>query len=221
MTKTIPKGQYARPGLDLPSWFLSSLKSIDQHLQVILHPYRIQYDDVMNLDYGELEDPRLQIVEEGGTAIMGWVLRDLDGSPIPDGRFHVWRYCDGFPGWCHVVDIDSKEPKHLRRILTRLDLQARLGLKSVRAYREFLTQEDEELREKKRERVDQALSDISKDNKSMLRTAMENMEHGRINPTNPQKETITSYSGQTNRSRISRPLSDEDVKIPSLDEALK
>ena len=39
---------------------------------------------------------------------------------------------------------------------------------------------------------------------------MENFDRGVVAPTNPEKETIVSYGGQTNRSKIVRPLDDEE-----------
>ena len=51
---------------------------------------------------------------------------------------------------------------------------------------------------------------ISKQDMVTFRKAMENFEHGITAPTNPMKESIISYAGQKNRSRIIRPLDDEE-----------
>ena len=42
---------------------------------------------------------------------------------------------------------------------------------------------------------------------------MENFEFGRTAPTNPTKDIIMSYRGQTNKSKIIRPLNDKDVGL--------
>ena len=54
---------------------------------------------------------------------------------------------------------------------------------------------------------------ISDVNRPLLREAMENFDRGHTKPTNPTKDHIMSYPKQEKRSRIIRPLQDEDVGL--------
>ena len=52
--------------------------------------------------------------------------------------------------------------------------------------------------------------DVMAENKTIMNKIKENYSMGKIAATNPQVETINSYAGQSNRSRIIRPLDDAD-----------
>lgn len=215
-----PRGiRYKRftPGLDLPSWFFYGLKGIDQDLHIVHHPYRVMWDDIINGDAGPIEDTRYTIHEEYGELNFGYVLTDNVGAPLPDGSWHIWRLCEPH-GWGHIVQIEDNHNYYLKLMLKRLYLQAKISDKyGHRAYSRHLDQEAEDeaaiMRKDK-----QALFDaVQEENSWLMQRAMDNFGRGKFAPTNPQKETITSYGGQTHRSRLSRPLDDTEggLVIPS------
>ena len=111
-------------GKDLPSWFMDSLKAIDEKLFIVYHPFAMIWDDMMNQYVGELEDPRFTIHREHGEEVWGFVTTYGDGAPIPEGAWHVWRLCEPH-GWAHVVRVESKEGEYLKILTDRLHLQAK------------------------------------------------------------------------------------------------
>lgn len=202
--------EYPSPGTDIPAWFLSDIKSIDKDIQIIFHPYEVIWDDFINEYTGPAEDPRFNIHWEGGYRIFGYPFRTNKDELKPDGRFHLWRHC--WPvGWAHILALESTDEVYLKIALNRLYEQAwfrdKYGdvawNKLNREQQEvIMTQMDKDRREK--------FGDIQEQNSWLMKKAIENFERGKINPTNPQKDSIVSYSGQKNRSRIIRPLTDEE-----------
>lgn len=194
------------PGIDLPAWFCSEIKGIDNKLTFVWHPFRTLYEDVMNEYSGSFEDSRHNIQNVLGQELWGFPLKDLKGAPIPDQTWHIWRHA--WPhGFTHVVKVESKEDKYLAVLLERLHLQANMNLRDYRKYKEA---EDEAAREKEKKSTRDYLGDINKENAPFFRRAMENALSGKLNPTNPTKDSIISYPGQHNRSRIIRPLDDHE-----------
>jgi len=204
-----------RPGDDLPEMFHYHLKALDYDLYCVWHPYRCLWDDVMNKYYGSLEDPRYQIQESFGQEVWGWAVTDGKGAPILDETWHVWRLSQ--VGWHHIIQIKSKEPQYLNRVLESIweqKLVEKYGRKAIIRMKE---EQAEAAMEKTNQQKTQAFEDLQKENKSAFRKAMENYERGYIEATDQTVDIITSYSGQGNRSRITRPSTDEDGGIVGWD----
>ena len=198
------------PGLDLPSWFDDGLKGIDNKLCLIYHPYRVMWDDMMNEYVGEIEDPRYTIHQEFGQENWGWVLTDGQGYPIPDHSWHIWRRCDPH-GWAHIIQIEDKHGHYLHLILKRLYLQAKFTDRyGHRAWGRQVDDEHSKEAEVQQKDKESLFNAFQEENKWLLNRAKENFERGRIAPTNPTHESIVSYPGQVNRSRIVRPLDDRE-----------
>jgi len=198
------------PGLDFPCWFFDSLKTIDKDFHLIYHPYKVLWDDIINEYSGGTEDPRYQVNFDHGELNFGWVLTDGEGRPREDGSWHLWRLC--WPhGWAHIVEIQSKEIEYLFLLVNRLSLQAafteRYGHK---AWSRQVEEETTKATEKHQEDQQDLFNAVQKENKWLMDKAAENFERGKTKPTNPQKEQVMSYAGQTHRSRVSRPMTDEE-----------
>lgn len=197
-------------GVDLPSWFFDGLQSIDSKLFLVWHPYKILWDDVMNVYTGALDDPRFNIHQEYGEEIWGWVLKANDGAPLREGKWHVWRLSDPY-GWCHVLPIDCKEESWLSLVLRRLNFQGRFRDKYGDIKWNRRTREDQErLQEEKQKDQTELFSLVQDENRWLMKKAMDNFDHNIVKPTNPVREIITSYRGQGNKTKIVRPLTDEE-----------
>ena len=206
------------PGKDLPSWFLDNLKSIDSKLYVVFHPFATIWDDMMNQYEGELLDPRFTIHQEHGEEVWGFVTTRGDGSPIPECAWHVWRLCEPH-GWAHVVRVDSKNQEYLNLMINRLHTQAEFRNKyGDIAWNRNMRFENEESQAKAQDDYQEQFEAVQEENAWLTRNARENMQKGVTAPTNPQKETIASFAGQTHRSRLSRPLEDADVGLKSIED---
>lgn len=207
------------PGLDLPSAFLDELKSIDQRLWVIWEPYRCEKDVVLNTYTGKLDDPRFCIHLEDGTGsqeIWGWPLRMPDNSPIPENRWHIYELTQF--GWCHTSVLLSTEPAYLALLAHRLYLQARFSDKYGKMkYVKNLQEQHDEEKEKAKRDLDDLNNAVMQENSWLVKRAMENFEYGRVKPTNPTKDIIMSGPGISNKSRIIRPLTDEEGGLVTLD----
>jgi hypothetical protein len=169
----------------------------------------------MNKYYGTLDDPRYQIQEAHGQEVWGWAVTDNVGAPILDETWHVWRLSQ--VGWHHVIQIKSKEPKYLDKVIESIweqKLIERYGRKAILRMKEAKAEAE---MEKKAQQKIQAFEDLQKENKSAFRKAMENFERGHVAATGQTVDVITSYSGQGNRSRITRPSTDEDGGIVGWD----
>jgi hypothetical protein len=197
---------------------MDNLKSIDEKLHIVYHPFAMIWDDMMNQYEGELEDPRFSIHREHGEEVWGFVTTYGDGSPIPEGAWHVWRLCEPH-GWAHVVRVDSKEGDYLRLLVDRLHIQSlfrdRYG---DIAWNRNTRDEDEEAQRKAQDAKQEGFEAVQEENAWLTKNAMENFQRGKVAPSNPKMEKIISYAGQTNKSRTSRPLEDEDVGLKSIDD---
>jgi hypothetical protein len=137
-------------------------------------------------------------------------MRNSDGSPRVDESWHVWRHCWPY-GWAHVVKVESKEPEYLALLTRRLYLQANVQEKyGDKEYRKRLEEANEEEQEKEQKKTQELFDAVQDENAWLLKAAMENFASGKVAPTNPTKDSIISYPGQENRSRIVRPLEDEE-----------
>lgn len=204
-------------GVDLSAHFLHDLRSLDDQLYVIWHPYQILWDDMVNDYTGSLEDPRYYIgvnSARAGELVMGHILTNGQDIPTPDGNWHVWRWCEPASAWAHVIAIESKDQMYQQLLIRRLWLQARYNDRyGHRGYQNMMEQADLDERAKMQADKVDLMNDISKANQSMMSRVRDNFEHGRTDPTNPMKETITSYAGQLNKSKTVRPLTDKEGGI--------
>ena len=200
------------PGLDLPRWFIDDLKAIDRRFEFVYHRWKLMWDDVMNQYTGSLEDPRFNIHEFSGEECWGWVLTDNEGNPKPDGTWHLWRLAPDY-GYSHVINIADTDPDHLVKVRDCIHEQAIMKNMGHRRYMEWRQQQDEEAERNRIELASDKFAFLEKENRKLTKEAMENFEFGRVKPTMPTKDIITSYPGQKNRSRIIRPLDDKDVGL--------
>lgn len=198
-----------RPGIDLPRAFYDDIRAIGDRLYIIWHEYRCELDTVMNTYVGPEEDPRFCIHEENGEEVFGWVLKDNKDRPIPERAWHIWeRHQFGFS---HVCPILFSSPEYLQRLAYRLYMQTKITDKyGYKKYYEFLKAGEEELKGKEKQDALDLQAAVNEENGWLVRRAMENMERGITAPSNPQKDSIMSYGGQKNRSRIIRPLDDAE-----------
>ena len=205
-------------GKDLPSWFLDDLKSIDNKLYVVYHPFALIWDDMINQYEGELLDPRFTIHQEHGEEVWGFVTTKGDGSPIPECAWHVWRLCEPH-GWAHVVRVDSKHQEYLQLMINRLHIQAEYRNRyGDIAWNRKTRDDDEEAQRKAQDHQQELFEAVQDENAWLTRNARENMSRGITAPTNPTIEKIVSYAGQKNRTATSRPLRDEDVGLKGIED---
>jgi hypothetical protein len=203
------------PGLDVPAWFYHSIKSIDKDLHFVYHRYKVMYEEpVTNCYVGSLEDPRFHIHEEYGEELWGYPSKQNNSDdPIFDNTWHLWRLCWPY-GWAHVVGMESLDPEYLKILERRMYLQAMLSDKyDARAYARMNEQEREDAIARQQAQSEDLYNEVQKENAWLMNKAAENFQRGITAPTNPKKEIITSYSGQGNRSKIVRNLTDEEGGI--------
>ena len=206
------------PGKDLPSWFMDALKSIDEKLYIVYHPFATIWDDMMNQYAGELEDPRFTIHREHGEEVWGFVTTNGDGSPIPEGAWHVWRLCEPH-GWAHIVRVDSKHDQYLKILADRLHLQARFRDRyGDIAWNRNMAEEQSVAQIAAQDAHQEGLAAMQEENSWLMKNAMDNFQRGKTAPTNPTIEKIVSYAGQKNHTATSRPLDDSDVGLKGLDD---
>lgn len=200
-------------GVDLPREFMDEIHSIDSSIYPVWHPYKVLYDTIMNTHTGELEDPRNTVHMEGSEMVFGFVLTDGKGQSLEDGTWHLWRW--SWPhGVAHIIQLKSREPEYLKIVTRMLHVQAKWTDKyGFRSYNALLRDMEEDKREQMMKDREDLFMATQEENDWLLKKAMENMDRGVTAPTNPQKETITSFGGQTNRSRIIRPMDDEDAGL--------
>ena len=197
-------------GVDLPAGFMHRMRSIDKDFYPVFHPYRVLWDSVINEYSGPLEAPRYQIKYEYSELNFGFVLTDGQGNPSPDGSWHIWRWCEPAGGWAHIINIDSKDPEYLNFLVERIWLQAQFNDRFGTGYQRKLEEADLERRDKMMADRDDLMNEIGKANSGMFGRAAENMARGITAPTAPTKEIITSFSGQSNKSKIVRPITDRE-----------
>jgi hypothetical protein len=176
----------------------------------VFHPYKVLYDSIINEYSGELEDPRFQVAPQYGELNFGFVLTNGKGDPTPDGEWHIWRLCRPH-GWAHVINVaDRQDRVYLDLLCKRLWLQAKYSDKyGHTGYSKMLEELDQKNREKAQQDKQDMFDDISAANSTMLNRIKDNMLRGHIAATNPVKETISSFAGQKNRSRLVTPLDDK------------
>jgi len=198
--------------------FMDDLKSIDEKLYLVYHPFALMWDNLMNQYEGELEDPRFTIHREHGEEVWGFVTTEGDGSPIPEQAWHVWRLCEPH-GWAHVVRIDSKAESYLKLLTNRLNIQARFRDRyGDIAWNRNTRDEQETAHIKAQDDRQELFEAVQEENAWLTRTARDNMARGKTAPTNPMMEKIVSYAGQKNKSRTSRPLDDSDVGLKGIED---
>lgn len=215
------------PGLDLPSVFIDNLQGIDENLYLVWHQYKLLWDTIINGAPGMIEDPRYTINVDHGHLNFGYVLVDRFGQPILEqtqydeefnhtnyGAWHVWRLCKPVGGWAHVIRLESTEGDYLRLVLERLSLQARWTDRyGAKSYNRLLESSDEKEREAAMKDRQAMMTAFQEENRWFLRKAADNFSRKIVNPTNPKKEIITSFSGQSNKSKIVRPITDREAGI--------
>ena len=205
-------------GKDLPSWFMDDLKSIDEKLYLVYHPFALIWDDVINQYTGSLEDPRFCIHREHGEEVWGFVTTNGSGEPIPEGAWHVWRLAEP-RGWCHVVRVDSKNAEYLRLMINRLHLQANFRDRyGDIAWNRKTRDEDEEAKRQAQDAHQEGFEAVQEENSWLTRNARDNMSRGITAPSNPMTGSIVSYPGQKNHTATNRPLRDEDVGLKSIED---
>jgi hypothetical protein len=193
---------------------MHDLWSIDSHLYPIFHPYRILWDDLVNSYTGATQDERYPITENShrvGELVMGHVLSNGQGVPTPDGSWHIWRWCEPARAWAHIIPVESKDRTYLRLLVERLWLQAKYNDRyGHRGYQKMMEEADVDQRQKIADDKNDLMGEIHKANSGMMKRIISNYERGVVDSTNPQKESVISYTGQTNKSRTVRPLEDRE-----------
>jgi hypothetical protein len=196
--------------VDLPAEFIHELQGIDEHFYPVWHPHQMLWDSIINEYSGNLEDPRFEIHYKHSELNFGFVLTDGSGAPLPDGEWHIWRLCRPH-GWAHIIKVESKERSYCNLLAKRLWLQAQYNDRyGHTGYSRMLEEMQLADRQKAQDDKQDLMNEIQKTNSSMLNRVAQNFESGRTKPTNPTKEIITSYPGQTNKSKIIRPLDDKE-----------
>lgn len=207
------------PGLHLPAEFIQDIKGIDETLNFVWHPFEVLYEDnVMNSYTGKVDDPRWCINESFGQENWGYVLTLPDGSPKPDETWHIWQL-NILSGWNHVSNIASTEPSHLLRIVHRLWKEKMYKARyDAFEWNHKMRQDDEDRAARLQDAKDQRFRDIQSENKWLTRKAMENLERGITAPSRPEKDVISSFAGQTNFTKITRPITDKEGGLITGDE---
>lgn len=217
-------------GLSLPCSFIDQIQAIDKDIYPIWHSYRVLWDDFMNKYSGSLEDPRFTINQHPGfegQEIWGFPLMGRTNEPIDAGAWHLWRLSRNAGAWNHIVKLDSNpvpesgtkedlpcprpDPEYLQMVVNRLYVQANYRDKyGDLAWNQKVREDEAAEKAKRMQQEESQFADVQKENKWLLKKAMENFEMGNVAATNPTKEIITSFSGQKNRTKIIRPLTDRE-----------
>jgi hypothetical protein len=71
-------------------------------------------------------------------------------------------------------------------------------------------EEQERYEMAKQAAADDLFNEVQKENAWLVSKAMDNFAAGRTAPVSPQKDIITSFGGQKNKSRIVRPATDTE-----------
>lgn len=197
-------------GTDISAWFYHNLLSIDHNFKIFFHPYEIIYDDIVNEYPGSLDDPRFTIHYEGGFKIFGHPLKKMTDELKPDGRFHIWRYC--FPhGWAHVLPLESHEGPYLLTVLERIWFQAWFRDKyGDKAWNRMSREEQEAAQEAIQKIKTDKFGEVQEQNSWLMDKVKANFISGKVKPTNPTKDIIVSGGGINKRSRIVRPITDQE-----------
>lgn len=218
-TIKIPKnfrpGGYLKPctlGVDLPAWFIDGIQSLDNKIYPIYQPYEVLYEDIMTNYEGDPDDPRYTIhttTEHGQTEIWGYPLKLRKNELKPNNNWHLWRLCS--IGWAHIIELKSKDLDYLKLVLDELYFIAQITERyGPGAQATYLREKAKNNQQKEMQDNSQLFKDTMKENKGIMKKVIENYSMGNIKATNPKVESIMSYSNQSNKSRIIRPLDDTD-----------
>lgn len=211
----------------MPSVFFDNLQGIDENLYLVWHQYQLLWDNFLNDVPGSLEDPRYTINVDYGHLNFGHVLIDRHGQPLLEqtqfdkewnpnnyGAWHVWRLCKPVGAWAHILRLESTDGEYLSLVANRLNHQARwsdrYGSKSYNRLLETMREHEREQMMSDRTTMMQA---FQTENSWFVKKAMNNFESGITKPSNPQKEIITSFSGQGSKSKIVRPITDKEAGL--------
>jgi len=168
------------------------------------------WDSIINDYAGSLEDPRYEIHYKHSELNFGYVLTNGSGEPTPDGAWHIWRLCRPH-GWAHIIKVESTDRAYCNLLVRRLWLQAKYNDHyGHTGYSRMLEEMQVAERQKAQDDREDLMNEIYKTNSSMMNRVAENFEFGRTEPTNPMKESIMSYPGQKDHSKIVRPLEDKE-----------
>jgi hypothetical protein len=215
------------PGLDIPSIFFDNLQGIDENLYLVWHQYKLLWDNIINDVPGRIEDSRYTINVDYGHLNFGFVLIDRLGKPLLEqtefdqdhnphnfGAWHIWRLCKPVGGWAHILKLESTNGEYLSLVLNRLHLQARWSDRyGAKSYNRLLESNDEKEREAAMKDRQEMMTAFQEENRWFLRKAMNNFNSKIVAPTNPTREIITSFSGQSNKSKIVRPITDKEAGL--------
>jgi len=209
-----PTGVYYRKcgiGVDLPAAFISELRGLDEHLYPVYHAHQLLWDNIINDYSGSLEDPRYVIEPKYGDLNFGFVLTDPQGRPRDDGHWHIWRLCRGY-GWAHVVKLEvNDDPIYLSLVVKSLWLQDQHMKKyKFRGYSKYLEDLDIARRHKMIEEGRDLQNEIGKTNSTIMSRVMDNFSRKITAPTRPKKDIIVSGAGLSNRSKITREITDRE-----------
>lgn len=219
MFRKITPARVLQPGLDLPRWFIDDLLAIDKNFHFVFHEWRVQWDNVMNYYEGSEEDPRCSIHEFAGKECWGLPLADSKGDPIPENKWHVWCHRSDY-GYSHVINVDSRDPLHLRKVVDTVHLEAILRDKGRRAYIEAKQESQKSEQRSVFAEATEKFNYMEKENRKLTKEAYENFERAGgkldskyVKPTNPTRESIYSYPGQKNRSTKHIPITDKEAGL--------
>jgi hypothetical protein len=201
-------------GVDLPAWFIDEIQGIDQHIYPVWHEHRLLWEaTIMNRDYGDADDPRHVINYDYGHLNFGFVFTNGKGEPSKQHRWHLWRLNKDH-GWAHIYELAATHPEYLKTVLHKLWFQGYIiDNYGWQTFMKIHREKEEDLRDEEKKVQQEWYEACQQENAWLTRAAMDNFHRGKTKPTSPQKETISSYSGQGKRSRLSRDLQDEDVLI--------
>jgi hypothetical protein len=81
-----------------------------------------------------------------------------------------------------------------------------------------MQEEQEEQLQKKQAKSQDLWKEVNKANSKLMKSAAENFASGVTAPTNPEREIIASFRGQSNKTKIVRPLTDKEGGLITLEE---
>jgi len=209
-----------QPGLDLPCWFLDSIKGIDSNLYFVFQKYKTMYEHIMNQYEGEIEDPRFTIHgTDAREEIWGYPVKQATSEdPVLEPKWHLYRLC--WPhGWAHVTVVEIVEENYLKALVKRLRLQATISDRySPKEYVKMSMEERQKVQEARQSSADDLFDAVQEENKWLMRSAMDEMGRGNTAPTRPEKDVIMSGPWGGNRSKITRPITDREGGLVLPDE---
>lgn len=197
-------------GVDLPASFVHELRGLDEHLYPVWNAYQLLWDSIINTDAGAIEDSRYQVESKYGHTNFGFVLTDGQGRPREDGHWHIYRWCEYAPGWAHILKLESSNDQiYLNLVVKSLYLQDQYNRKfRGRGYSRMLEDMDAAKRHKMIEESRLLQKDILDNNKHIMGRVMDNFSRGVTKPTKPKRDIIMSGPGLSNRSKITREVTD-------------